>query len=537
MLINYLRRNLSVQIFFITLLVLVLACSITYGFIAWFMPVTYMSNLDTQLDNQMQQIVRQLKQTEFSESGPVWEYIVMELNAQICLKTDDGQGIALPGSAETAIVDAAVDEETVVVTDYAISVAQSGEEFAAQDGEVVIQQATEVMDMDDTAAFSVTVEEAAESVMATKEYDIQFSGDSAHYTLYVTGSLQAVNQAVDALHNILPWLTVVILVISAGSAWFCSCFIARPVEQLSVSAQQLSQLNFNWRCSEKRKDELGVLAHSLNTLAQRLQTTLQELRSANQKLQADSEQERELEHKRLAFFSAVSHELKTPITIVKGQLEGMQAGIGVYQDRDKYLARSLQVMQKMEQLVQEILIVTRMESDSFILQRKSVLLTELILQLTEDYGEFAQQRQQRLEVQLEPNILYSGDEGLLKKAFSNLLSNAVRHSPMHSVITVSLRQIENDVQLQIENTGIKIPDDDLPRLFEAFYRVDSSRNSNTGGSGLGLYLVKMIAELHGGSCWIENYDAGVRTVLVLKNNVEAKETVIELPQKEVGCVI
>lgn len=165
------------------------------------------------------------------------------------------------------------------------------------------------------------------------------------------------------------------------------------------------------------------------------------------------------------------------------------------------------------------------------------MLTELILQLTEDYGEFALLRQQRLEVQLEPNILYSGDEGLLKKAFSNLLSNAVRHSPMHSVITVNLRQMENGVQLQIENTGVKIPDDDLPRLFDAFYRVDSSRNSNTGGSGLGLYLVKMIAELHGGSCWIENYDAGVRTVLVLKNNAEAKEDVMELPQKEVGCAI
>ena len=120
MLTNYLRRNLSVQIFFITLLVLVLACSITYGFIAWFMPVTYMSNLDTQLDSQMQQIVRQLKQTEFSESGPVWDYIIMELNAQICLETDNGQDVALPGSAETAVVD-----KEMVVTDYAISVGQS----------------------------------------------------------------------------------------------------------------------------------------------------------------------------------------------------------------------------------------------------------------------------------------------------------------------------------------------------------------------------------------------------------------------------
>lgn len=229
MLTNYLRRNLSVQIFFITLLVLVLACSITYGFIAWFMPVTYMSNLDTQLDSQMQQIVRQLKQTEFSESGPVWEYIIMELNAQICLETDNGQDVALPGSAETAVVDAAMGEE-MVVTDYAISVGQPDEAFAVQDDEVVIQQATEAMAMDDNAAFSVTVEGAAESTMATKEYDIQFSGDSAHYMLYVTGSLQAVNQAVDALHNVLPWLTVVILFISAGSAWFCSCFIARPVD-------------------------------------------------------------------------------------------------------------------------------------------------------------------------------------------------------------------------------------------------------------------------------------------------------------------
>lgn len=115
----------------------------------------------------------------------------------------------------------------------------------------------------------------------------------------------------------------------------------------------MSGLDFTWDCTEERSDELGILAHSLNELSRKLSSSLNDLQEANSRLEADIERERMLEQAQLDFFSAVSHELKTPITVIKGQLEGMLLNVGKYKERDKYLARSLEVVKAMERMVQE----------------------------------------------------------------------------------------------------------------------------------------------------------------------------------------
>ena len=120
----------------------------------------------------------------------------------------------------------------------------------------------------------------------------------------------------------------------------------------------------------KAPDEIGKLGRSLDELARRLDTALTDLENANQALRSEVERERDLERQRMAFFHAASHELKTPVTILKGQLSGMLERVGVYRDRDKYLLRSLQVTGRMENLVQEMLAISRMESGSGAVKRE-----------------------------------------------------------------------------------------------------------------------------------------------------------------------
>ena len=132
-----------------------------------------------------------------------------------------------------------------------------------------------------------------------------------------------------------------------------SRYITRPIVRISGIAQNMAQLDFNWQCQETRRDEIGALSRSLNQMARRLSAALAELEAANRALQKEVERERELDRQRMSFFSAASHELKTPVTILKGQLTGMLEGIDVYRDRDKYLLRSLQVTGRMEKLIQE----------------------------------------------------------------------------------------------------------------------------------------------------------------------------------------
>ena len=333
------------------------------------------------------------------------------------------------------------------------------------------------------------------------------------YSLYVTPHLEEENLAVRALIQMAPWLLLVLLVLSLLCAFIYSRYITRPIVRLSGIAKKMSELDFNWKCNEQRRDEIGTLGRSLDQMSQRLSAALEELEAANHALRGEVEQERELDRQRMAFFSAASHELKTPVTILKGQLSGMLEGIDVYQDRDKYLLRSLQVTGRMEHLIQEMLSISRMETGAATVKQESLELSALIEQQLGFVKELIEQRGQRLAVQLNPEITVTGDASLLGKAIGNLLSNAILYSPDGAEIRVWCGIRQDKPAFTIENTGVHIQDDALPHLFEAFYREEDSRNRSTGGSGLGLYLVRMILERHHASCTIENTEDGVRATV------------------------
>ena len=216
----------------------------------------------------------------------------------------------------------------------------------------------------------------------------------------------------------------------------------------------------------------------------------------------------------MAFFNAASHELKTPVTILKGQLSGMLEGVGIYQDRDKYLLRSLQVTGRMENLVQEMLAISRMESGSVAVTREPVDLSALMeRQLALDMP-LLEQRGQRLVKGLTPGTVVTGDASLLGRTAGNLLSNASLYSPDGAEVRVWCGLLDGRPTLTVENTGVQISEEALPHLFEAFYRAEGSRNRATGGSGLGLYLVKMILDRHGATYTIENTADGVRAQII-----------------------
>src|SRR5699024_1425670 len=158
-------------------------------------------------------------------------------------------------------------------------------------------------------------------------------------------------------------------------------------------------------------------------------------------------------------------------------------------DRDKYLLRSLQVTGRMENLVGEMLSISRMETAASV-RREPVELSALLeRQLSLDAG-LLEQRNQRAVLDLTPGVTVTGDESLLDKAVGSLLSNASLHSPEGAEIRVWCGLREDRPALTVENTGVQIQEEALPHLFEAFYRAEGSRNRSTGGSGLGLYLVK-----------------------------------------------
>ena len=229
--------------------------------------------------------------------------------------------------------------------------------------------------------------------------DISFADQAETYYLYVIPRTEEKNLAVRALERMAPQVLFVLLVISIFCAFIYSRYITKPIVRLSDIAEQMAALDFNWSCSEKRRDEIGSLGRSLNQMSKRLSAALEELESANSSLRGEVERERESERQRTAFFSAASHELKTPVTILKGQLCGMIEGVDVYRDRDKYLLRSLQVTERMENLIREMLSITRIEADVNIGQQVFLDLSELIKQQLGLDKDLLAQRRQRLKIQ------------------------------------------------------------------------------------------------------------------------------------------
>ena len=485
-----LAESLTVRVFLITVLILFGAGAVTFGLIAWATPSTYTAVVNDDLTRQVKALAVKLEQSSYRDCGPLLDDFIRASGAQAMLVGPDG---ALADTGAQLAVQPLYEDSTMVIT-------ASGN-LGEADAAIARAESTSV------AGDMVSVTMSEQDTIVT---EVRFSDGEDPYSLYVTPRMEAENLAVRALVQMAPWLLLVLLVFSLLCAFGYSRYITRPIVRLSGIAQKMAGLDFHWECGERRRDEIGQLGRSLDQMSHRLSASLAELEAANQTLRGEIERERERQRQRTAFFSAASHELKTPVTILKGQLTGMLEGVDVYRDRDKYLLRSLQVTGRMESLIQEMLNISRVEQGIVTVEREAVGLAALLeKQLSQDAG-LLEQRGQRLSACLTTEITVEGDPSLLGKAVGNLLSNAALYSPEGAEIRVWCGLLDGCPALTVENTGAHIGEEALPHLFEAFYRAEASRNRSTGGSGLGLYLVKMILERHGATCTIENTPEGVR---------------------------
>ena len=481
-----LSESLTARVFLITLLILLSAGAVTFGLIAWATPSTYTAVVTGDLTAQVDQLVDQLAGTEEQSCGPLLDQFIRTSGAEAMLVGPDGR-IADTGSQ--LAVQPVYEDSSLVITSV--------------QGDSTVTYDAGTSHTDDTVAVTM-------SEQATITAEVRFAGQEDSYTLYVTPRMEAENLAVRALAQMAPWILLVLLIFSLLCALVYSRYITRPIVRLSGIAGKMAQLDFQWESGEKRGDEIGRLGRSLDQMARKLSAALTDLEGANRALRGEVERERELDRQRMAFFNAASHELKTPVTILKGQLSGMLEGVGVYQDRDKYLLRSLQTTGRMENLIGEMLAISRMESGAAALRQETVDLSALTAERLQQDGELFRQREQELVSALTPGVLVTGDPSLLGRAVGNLLSNAALYSPQRARIRVWCGFRDSRPALTVENTGARIPEEALPHLFEAFYRTENSRNRSTGGSGLGLYLVKMILDRHGAECAIENTKDGVK---------------------------
>lgn len=218
------------------------------------------------------------------------------------------------------------------------------------------------------------------------------------------------------------------------------------------------------------------------------------------------EKEREAESRRKDFVATISHELKTPITIISGQLEGMIYNIGKYKDRDAYLKKSYESTQELKELVNEMMEISKCEILEKDLYLKKINLSKLLYKLVNRQAFLIEEKNIKTELNIDDDIFIECDEERMTKAINNIINNAIKYSPNNEKLIINLytknnkstkRNIIKKIYVEIENTGTKIDDKYLKEIFKPFFRIEKSRSRKTGGSGLGLYLVNQILNNHG----------------------------------------
>ena len=315
-----------------------------------------------------------------------------------------------------------------------------------------------------------------------------FSGSEKQYMLVIASSMQTAGGISNLMVGLLPPVFLVVVLLSVASAVICSKIMVAPIGKISRISKRMASLDMTQRCAVKSRDEIGVLASNLNTMADSLQNAMEQ---------------------RWNFFAAVSHELKTPLTILKGQIENMILGYGDYQNHMKYLPEALNEAENIEHLVKEIIDISKMENMELRNTLQEVSLFESVTDVTKKLLLLARDKNIEIRKNIETDIVISVNRTLWEKALSNIIGNAVRYSPSGECVSISLRASKDRYALEVENTGVSIPEEDMEHMFVPFYRTDKSRSRSTGGSGLGLYIVKTILDLHHMGYGIKNTQNGV----------------------------
>lgn len=466
--IKRIKSSLLAKVFLTTSAILLCMSLLVFGILAWFMPQTYSNRLNTVLDERAQGFISELEQVAFSASGGLFDQFIadMEINS-VELYNSDGDWVPLPT-----------------------------EEFDNEWGVNIAQSA--VVGLGET------------NPVLSNSYYFSFADCSDRYMLTVYGEAEQIAELQQSFIRVFPLVLLIVLVVAFIMSWLYSRMITKPVLSISRISEKMSALQLDWQVDDRRTDELGILGNSLNTLSRDLSAALSDLQRANKKLEADIAHEKELEQARTNFFSAVSHELKTPVTIIKGQIEGMLLGIGAYKDREKYLARTLEIANTLEMMVQEILTISRLETAGENLKKDRLDCVQIIKSYLSETEDLIAEKDLQIHLDIPPATFISGNKMLMEKVFSNLIGNAIKYSPYGASIYISAYADQEQICFSVENTGVHIPEDSIPKLFDAFYRVEQSRSRKTGGSGLGLYIVQEILRQHGSECRVCNTQSGVK---------------------------
>lgn len=352
----------------------------------------------------------------------------------------------------------------------------------------------------------------AENIMLLGKFD--YGGETLYIIIQMP--VQSIEESVSVISAANAAISICILALGIICAVIFSSRFSKPIRHIQSVAHSVSELDFTARANEEPAIlELKNLAVSVNAMSDKLNGLISNLQEKNKRLSRDINYQKKLDAMRRTFVANVSHELKTPLCLLQLYCENLKnASLEI--DRGYYLDTIVGEVENMDVMVKSMLNLSLVENGLTETDFKRFDISEFTRRLTQKMLPLFNGTEH--EINIESGLYIDGDTQYLEQAFKNYITNAVSHVSENGKIVISLCRIGDDIRFSVYNTGKGIPEDDLPQIWESFYKTDKSRTRQNGEihAGLGLYIVKTITEAHGGTYGANNADGGVEFWIELK---------------------
>lgn len=327
--------------------------------------------------------------------------------------------------------------------------------------------------------------------------------------------LESIRESATLANRFLAYVGIAGAFLGGIIIWLAAHRITRPILRLGDISERMVHLDFEAKYvgRHRRKtirDEIDMLGENINKLSASLEQSVSELKTANNELKRDIEKREQIDEMRKEFLANVSHELKTPIALIQGYAEGLQEGIGDdAADREYYCEVIVDEASKMNTMVKKLLTLNELEFGNDVISMERFDVATLIRNYISSAEILTRQNQITVRMaEYEPLYVWA-DEFKVEEVFMNYFTNAVNHCAGEKVIEVRLVQDGGRVRVEVFNTGMPIPEESLPHIWEKFYKVDKARTRAYGGSGVGLSIVKAILDSMNQEYGVENQEEGV----------------------------
>lgn len=318
--------------------------------------------------------------------------------------------------------------------------------------------------------------------------------------IYAMASLQPVDEAVQMVQDYYIYIIAFVVVLIFLASFYYSKQIAKPLLKINDTTKKIAHLDFTEKIPITSKDEIGDLSQNINTLSNKLHSHIGQL-------EQDIEKERKLESTRKEFIAGVSHELKTPLSIMKSCISILKDGVAEHK-KDYYFQAMEKEVDKMDILILDMLELAKFESGTYNMKMDSFYIDGVIEEICEQLSAEIEKKELSVHKHICPAEVI-GNQNRIEQVIVNFITNAIRYTPEKEDIIISTIDGKDHIKVCIENKGAHIEEEQLDKIWDRFYRVDAARKRSQGGTGLGLAISKNILELHDAEYGVKNTEDGV----------------------------